>query len=355
MWALLLFTTTLILFSLPVLPALWEWKLKRDVQPLGINQGHTGNIRHFADTFRKFVRKNHSKGIRSDEPGAPDSPFATARANRLSAEDGQAAQSGRLGRVLVAESTCVLPDYAEFDQEIFARTSLGTGVNSHFRGVLSRSHLLIRRNGVVLRWAHGKSVVIENDCLILGRLSADEKIVIQAGTRFTRLNAPRVVFGDVDILSGVTDWLNDMLFGHGSSSGERQLTNGDLQLPENSATQADVIVRGNLLIQRHASVMGSVKSHGNMTLERGVTVSGALVCGGLLTIGESCRLGGPVVAERGIHVDSQVVIGSPNHRATVTSPEIHIVEGVVVHGTVWARVHGKVLSVDTAKNRGAAE
>src|ERR1700694_5864219 len=44
-----------ILFTLPLLPALAELRLKRDAQPLNVIQQHAGEIRHFSYGFRSYI------------------------------------------------------------------------------------------------------------------------------------------------------------------------------------------------------------------------------------------------------------------------------------------------------------
>lgn len=308
MWPFLLLASTLILFLVPLIPALLELRLRRDVRPLGINPEHTGHARFFADAFHSHL------GRQGSEP-----------------------------REVVMAETAMLPNHAQFDQEILAERPMGTGINSRLRGVLAKSHLVIRRDSVLLRWAHGKSVGIEDGCLLLGRISADDKIVLRKGTRFARLNAPAIFFGDA---RGVDDAVlpsvvaaDQVLANEG-----RQVHGGDAELAEKSITRGDLVVRGDLRIGRGAIVTGSVKSQGKMILAPDVTVTGALVSEGRMTIGEGCRVGGPVVSERAICIGPEVLIGAAGHRATVTAPEIEIAEGSIVCGTVWARDQGRVVA-----------
>jgi cytoskeletal protein CcmA (bactofilin family) len=335
MWALLLFASTGMLFLVPLLPALLELRLRRDALPLAINQEHTGHVRFFADAFHAYVRREQGREM-------PDSPHADASRT--------VARRSAPGEIVLPETSCLLPDHAQFDQEIFASNALGIGINSRLRAVLAKSHLVIRRDSVLLRWAHGKSVGIGDDCLLLGRLSADDKIVLRKGTRFTRLNAPCVAFGDTGSAPALmsrfrvpADWIAHQPLLADARPGDRRICNGDIELPEESLTLTDLVVRGALRIRRGAIVTGSVKSQGNLVLGRGVTITGALVSECNLIIGEGCRLGGPVVAERVIHIGSDVLVGAADHRATVTAPKIRIAEGTVVCGTVWARDHGRVL------------
>jgi len=44
-----------ILFTLPLLPALTELRLKRDAQPLNVVQQYGGEIRHFSYGFRTYI------------------------------------------------------------------------------------------------------------------------------------------------------------------------------------------------------------------------------------------------------------------------------------------------------------
>ncbi|HVH86242.1 MAG TPA: hypothetical protein VM912_05925 [Terriglobales bacterium] len=51
---------------------------------------------------------------------------------------------------------------------------------------------------------------------------------------------------------------------------------------------------------------------------------------------------GPVISEHEIVVGRNVQIGLPDFPTTISAPRIRLSPGSVTHGTVWARVEGRV-------------
>jgi hypothetical protein len=60
-------------------------------------------------------------------------------------------------------------------------------------------------------------------------------------------------------------------------------------------------------------------------------------------VGSNCRIGGPVLAERGIVIESGTHCGSAVNPTTVAAPAIELEEGVLIFGTLWARNEGRVV------------
>ena len=52
--ALILFVSLMLM--LPLVPAFVELRLKSDASPLNVVQQHAGEIRHFANSFRTYIR-----------------------------------------------------------------------------------------------------------------------------------------------------------------------------------------------------------------------------------------------------------------------------------------------------------
>ena len=60
-------------------------------------------------------------------------------------------------------------------------------------------------------------------------------------------------------------------------------------------------------------------------------------------IGTNCRIGGPVLAERGMVIESGTHCGTAGMPTTVSTLAIELEEGVLVFGTIWARNEGRVV------------
>ena len=354
MWDLLLIGLTTMLFLLPLLPALQEWRLQRDITPLDIIQSHAGHPHHFSDTFRVFIQNEMSALTDHTRLFEPAENYYLIKENDIFQPNQDERQDQATQRIVIACGTLSLPENFAFPREIYGKqTVVGIGGN-YFRAILAEDKLFIGRRSTVLRWAHAHTIHVDSDCHLTGRLSAVEEIELEAGCTFIRLHAPCVKFGttvfippDRDIKENtLVDMRNPML--HQPDSGDdkdnRWISQGDLEFPENEIFCGDIVVRGNILIRRGARIIGSVKASGTLRIEPSVTITGSLISSKQLIIAQSCIVGGPVVSEQRINIDTGVVVGTMAKLTTLTAPVIHIATGSVIYGTAWARHQGLVRS-----------
>lgn len=95
-------------------------------------------------------------------------------------------------------------------------------------------------------------------------------------------------------------------------------------------------------MDEHSSVLGSVKANGEVRLHERTTVDGSLVSTKTIHVGADSFVKGPVISEHEIRIGTGVQIGIPGTPTTISAPKIHLAPGSVLHGTVWARVEGRV-------------
>jgi hypothetical protein len=336
-----------ILFTLPMLPALIELRLKRDAQPLDVVQQYAGEIRHFSFGFRSYITNlleplrecvssgTTAQGIMPDGDQylllgcADDMHFVTA------GEISATCQS-----VVAAGMDVVLPNGITSAKEVYAAGEFTGGEKSMFRALLGEKDIHLKPSSTVIRWAHAVGAFrAERDCDLYGRVSSDCEIQLESGCAFQRLNAPRIVLGrlDAEETTVSTETVPTTL------PDGRRLVDEDLEIQAGEIVSANIVTRGRLHIGAGAQMLGSVKSHQHMTLEAGVNVEGSLISASTMRIGPDCRITGPVIAERGITIESGTRCGSVQVPTTVSAPTIEIEDGVTVFGTIWARTEGQVV------------
>jgi cytoskeletal protein CcmA (bactofilin family) len=353
MWLSLLFVMTILLFLLPLLPALLELQLKQDVSPIRIDQAHAGNIDHFAESFMTFIKQaidDHQAG--RNNALAPESCCLLENDGLFEPTLDELKRS-RTNRLIVGTGHLYLPDQFNFTQEIFSEKDIMGGKNDRIRSVLALGDLELGENSELLRWAHARKIKVGAGCILLGRISAEEAIVFQPECEFTRVNARRVY-----VQSGDSTGIADEVFllpekgqktevsalqSHVDDSG-RVLLNGNLDFPEHGFWKGDLIVRGNALIRREAQIFGNLKVYGQLRIEPGVNITGSIVCNKNIIIADACALGGPLVAESQIDIDVGTRIGASAALTTITAPVIRIASGVTIYGTIWARIRGETLA-----------
>jgi hypothetical protein len=336
-----------VLFTLPLLPALTELRLKRDAQPLDVIQQYEGEIRHFSYGFRSYIadlleplRECVASGTMAHGT-MPDGDqyLLLGRADNT----GFVSAGGTTATcqsVVAAGMDVVLPDGITFAKEVYAAGDITGGENSVFRALLGEKDIHLRRASTVIRWAHAVGAFrAECDCDLYGRISSDREIKLESGCAFQRLNAPRIVLGHSDAektnIGAET--------APTSLPGGRRLVDEDLEIQAGEIVSANIVTRGRMHIGAGARVLGSVKSQEHMALEAGVHVEGSLISASTMHIGPDCLITGPVIAERGIAIESGTRCGSVRTPTTVSAPTIEIADGVTVFGTIWARSEGQVV------------
>jgi predicted acyltransferase (DUF342 family) len=336
-----------ILFTLPLLPAIIELRLKRDAQPLDVIQQHAGEIRHFSYGFRSYIADllmplrecvalgttTHGTMPDGDQylllGRADDAPLVSVEGETATCQS-----------VVAAGMDVILPDGITFTKEVYAAGEITGGEKSVFRALLGEKDIHLGRASTVIRWAHAVGAFrADRDCDLYGRISSDREIQLESGCAFQRLNAPRIVMGHSD----PEETNVGAETAPTSLPGGRRLVDEDLEIQAGEIVSANIVTRGRLHIGAGARMLGSVKSHEHMTLEAGVHVEGSLISASTMRIGPDCRITGPIIAERGIAIETGTRCGSLWVPTTVSAPTIEIADGVTVFGTIWARTEGQVV------------
>jgi hypothetical protein len=341
-----------LLLLIPLLPAIVELRLKRDAEPLDVIQQYGGDIRHFANGFRRVavelqpqLQECVASGTTAtgaltngDEYvllGSPDESFFVPATR----------QESTWRSVVAAGADLALPDGLTFAKEIYAAGDLTGGEGSTFRAILGEKDIHLQRASKVIRWAHAvRRFRAEHDCDLFGRISADQEIQLQAGCVFQRVNAPMIVsgFSDAAAIQFPPQPINAAADMKPSPTG-RTLYDGDFGIRAGEVIAGSIVTRGKLHIGAGAHVLGSVKSNGHMTVDSGASVDGSLVSGTTMHVGPNCRIGGPVLAEHGVVIESGTHCGAAGNPTTVAAPTIELEEGAVVFGSLWARNEGRVV------------
>jgi hypothetical protein len=336
-----------ILVTLPLLPALLELHLKRDAQPLIVLRQHANEIRHFAYGFRECIEpllgalrdcvasRTTVKGVMA---GGDEYVLLGCSSGDLPDLTGNPANCQS---VLLAGVDFIAPNEATFSKELYAAENFYGGERNTFRAVLGEKDVHLAQRSTVTRWAHAVSTFrADSDCDLHGRISADSEIQLGAGCSFQRLNAPHISFGNSN--RAVSD--DAAHVDRAPLPRSRELMDEDLNIPPGDVVAANIVTRGKLRIGTAARLLGSAKSDQELSVGERVLVEGSLVSASTMRVGRDCRINGPLIAERGMRIAAGTSCGSAGRPTTVSAPVIDMEAGTIVFGTVWARLHGKVVA-----------
>lgn len=329
------------LLALPLAPALRELFSKRDAGPL-VTREDDGRIDNFAkslrarcETFDPWLSScaDRENGEAID---LPDGLLFVAR------EEGPWRGPAQTDLPVLCAHRVELPDGFNALDDFYGRQGIDSGRNNVFRALLSDDDIELNAGSRILRWIHAAGDLIAgNDCILFGRASAGRSMTLSPGCKFERIHAPIIYSSaaavELDVKPEAAPFSKLAQAGIG-----RTRVHGQLQIAAGEQRRGDIVATRGLSIEERGCVFGSVKGNGDASLHPLVEVHGSLVSTRRIHIAKGCFIQGPVIAEQEIFIDSGVQIGMPASPTTVSAPIIRISPGAVLHGTVWARVEGRV-------------
>ncbi len=341
-----------LMFMLPLIPAFVELLRKSDALPLSVVQQNAGEIRHFANSFRSYIRclepivqhcvdsGTMETGTLSDGEkyivlGRADEPFLRTLEQ----------QDSMYPDLIVAGVDLIAPPHAIFSKDIYAARQFKGGEKANYRAIRGEQDVHLGAASRVLRWVHAVGeFTAELGCALYGRVSSDLLIRLHADCSFLRMNAPRIEIGHAASNADATSGMLNVTSDEGSGTSQRFLQDGDFEVLAGQVVNSNLVIRGNLRIRSGARVRGSVKSVKDMVIEDEVSVEGSLISARKMRIGASCAIHGPVIAERELTIAAGTHCGTQDFPTTVSAPQVEVEEGVVVFGTLWARERGHVMT-----------
>jgi predicted acyltransferase (DUF342 family) len=122
----------------------------------------------------------------------------------------------------------------------------------------------------------------------------------------------------------------------------RTRVHGQVHFPADEQHRGDVVATKGVHLNERACVLGSVKANGEIMLKERAEVHGSLVSTKQIHIASGAFVKGPIIAEREVIIESGVQVGLPRTPTTITASMIRLAPATVLHGTVWAKVEGRV-------------
>lgn len=348
--AALVFVVSL-MFMLPLVPALVELRRKSDALPLKVVQQNAGEIRHFAHSFRTYIKGLEPIMQRCVASGTTDTGtlpdgeeyVVLGRADEplmLALQQRDAVHPV----VIAAGVDLAIPAEGTFSKDIYAGGHFIGGDKNSYRAILGEGSVRLGGASQVMRWVHAAGEFTAGiGSSLQGRVSSDSLIRLHGDCSFLRLNAPCIETGPAAIPADTTTSHSILPANPDSVPSQRFLHDGDFEVQPGRVISSNIVIRGKLRIRSGARVCGSVKSEKDMVLEDGVSVEGSLISANKMRIGPHCAIHGPVVAERELAIATGTRCGTFEHPTTVSAPQIEVEEGVVVFGTLWARERGQVV------------
>jgi hypothetical protein len=199
--------------------------------------------------------------------------------------------------------------------------------------------------GSSLEAASARHIVLESDVTVSAVASATRSLWVRPGCQFRWLDAPIVMFTDGDakvFLPPLAFNAAPLRIGAESTPKPAKFTriDGRWQPDPTAAISGDYVVTGDVELLSGCKVMGSIKAYGSVILGSASVVQGSLFSQGDIELGKSARVEGVVSAARSVTLQRGSVIGSEDQLCSLSAQKINAHAGACVFGSVHARVHG---------------
>jgi cytoskeletal protein CcmA (bactofilin family) len=363
------------LLGLPIAPAVFELRRRRDAAPLPVSR-HNGRISNFAESFHSRV-----------EPLLAQLVECRLR-NKLSRVEIEGLDALLVGRhdfnfepaiiqsvaVVMFAAPVIVPSAMIVIADIYAEETLDLSEGAALRAAFALGNITLGENSSVLRWLHSQTgICLGRGSAVHGRLSAGQWIALSAGCSFQRMNAPQILTLDTQELDASTPGLSNRDLSHASghvdwiktnkadankqdqnkkggvdsedataSSIPRRRIQGGFVLHPGESFKGNIIATGAVRISNGSCLSGSVKSYKDIVIEEGASVRGTVVSERSVCLGPASFVAGPIMAETGVVIGGGSRVGELDSPTTVSSTRIQIARRCRIHGTIWARERGSI-------------
>ncbi|HUO16407.1 MAG TPA: hypothetical protein VMX38_15585 [Verrucomicrobiae bacterium] len=349
-----LMMVTLGLLAVPIAPALFELKKRKDASPLPTSR-HDGHIENFAEVFRGRVDQvRYALQQCRDEGKIEKVQMEGADVLVVGCKDFELDQKLMYGvSALIFAQSAQIPADCAVEVDIYAEEMLNVGDGSMLRAALSAGNVSLGENSKVLRWLHADGDIhLQKGSVALGRLSAGQSIRLRPGVIFQHIHAPSISTGHsrhsphlpmhCGCESAEDPGPSSAFRSRTFASRPRIRVKGEFVLPAGETLNANVIAAGDVRLERGTRFFGNLKSYGDVRIGEETCTHGSIVCEGTIRIGSRCFAAGPIMAEREIQIGADSCVGRSDAHTTISSRTVKISTGCEIHGSVWARLQGSV-------------
>ena len=332
------------MLALPLTPALWELWRRKDAGPL-VTRKDDGRIQNFAQSFRNYIAPLQPALVLCAEHSGnaklrlPDRKYAFL----IGRGETYDVLAEKLTTLVLFANEISMRSNMVFTNDVYCADVFHGARSNVFRALLGEKDVFLGESTQVLRWIHAEgNLVVGQSSHLHGRCSSTTALWFSTACRFERIYAPLIVTA---INAGPESPPPALLSTEPVAKSHRRgrsRVQGNLYLGPHEMFLGSVIATGSISIGENSHIIGSAKGNGDVHLAPQSHVDGSLVSTGTIHIGPRCMIKGPVLAEDEITIAAGAQIGTPDSPTTVSAPRIRIAHDCRLHGTVWARVEGRV-------------
>ena len=238
---------------------------------------------------------------------------------------------------------------ATFASPIVVMGEAGLPPRTRLDGLYAEGMAALAPGTIVDRWLYvAGDVLVGRGATLHGTATAAETLALGPGTTFERASGWLVRAGR----PGVPRRLPQPVRSQATAPFEppddaehafgRVFRVGDLDLPDGTRVEADLVATGAVRVGARCVVLGSVHGRAGVTIGAGAFVQGGAFSERDVAIGAGAHVGGATVAEGHLQIGTEAEVGTPARPTTASGETVELALGAGVHGTVWALREGRV-------------
>ena len=343
LFLILLALGTMILYLLPFIPAFVEWKTKADSGPFQVNFQDRTIVDYCIRMFREYIdahfgslleEYNH---LNTDHEGKHVNGceyYITGKRGHITLPGGDVSCK-KTNKIILICQPSVLPECMTFNNKIYARKSLETGVNNVLNEVMAEGDIELKPGGVVSKLLFSQATITVGDrCILNGYTRALNKIHFLGHAQFQYLYAPIIEFGDALIKppeKAVNVFLDDM---------PRLISQYKLVIPKRTQLVSHIVAKESLVIENDCAIKGNIKCYNDVCIENNTSIIGAIFSEKDINISSGCFIQGPIVAKGTIRIAENCVIGTRDDMTSLIAQTVIMSSGCCFSGLLLAKFDG---------------
>lgn len=344
-YILLLALGTMLLYILPFIPAMIEWRTKADSEPFVVNFQDRSLVDYGIRLFREYINQHFSSLLEQYQTIEQQSTGQNEKGIHyfISGNPGlitlpkKDSQQGSSHSVILLCNASILPANVHFTNKLYAKKSLITGEQNKLSEVMVEGDIQINKNNLVSKLLLSEtSIDIAEGCRLKGYVRAKEAIRLSQNIEFQYLYAESIAFGEVqdDLPQSAVDVFSDAI--------QRHISNEPMIIPAGTQQTQHWVVKAPLVIENNCTLTGNIKCTRHIRIADHSIIFGAIICESSIDIGENCYIQGPIVANEAINIGKNCKIGTKSAKTSVIANKLVIAEGCLIAGLVLAKNQGLI-------------
>lgn len=228
----------------------------------------------------------------------------------------------------------------EHTETLFFRGSLELQQTDRVFELHVREDLRVRGPLTVAWWLTARNISIESPMVAVGKVQAQEDLLIFAPTRFHHLQGRLIQSGAETFKGAALPRTEDH---------SRTTHHGDWTLPAGEVFQGDRIVHGTVIIEDGAVLMGSLKVWGDLHLGSRASIRGHTFVTRNAYCEEGSSVSGIFVTERKLVCKGGNTFGHADNPVTVVASEMLLSGSFCVYGILKAWNLGEISPIGSDK------